>query len=260
MRTPHLRAGGRRSGAVIVAGLAVAAVSVGFAAISLPGTPGTEPRPASTTRAPDAAGSTPSDASVIEVDHGPTSDPDAVAACAGDGFVDDPAEAEVLYDVVQRGPAGTSPVLVLRNAAGDLRLCDIAGADRAAVLPVPAEGEPVGFLSSGSQAWDCDGRVLSGFRSTTWLLVGDQVIQAQQRFVVDGTPGPWFSTRAVGGIVHLQTWLGPQTQDVEIVAEQQVLDAAGEVVRQDTWPATQRLAGCPMGDGSGDDGGDVQIL
>jgi len=241
MRTPDMPAGGRRTGAVIVAALTVAAVVVGVAAISLPGSsPDRSPQPASS----DSA------VSVIDLDQGPGADPEAVASCAGPDFASDPETSEVLYDVVQLAAAGTSSVLVLRNPEGELRLCDMAGADAPAVLPLPeaTEADPVAFLSNGTAAWDCDGMALGSYRSTTWLLVADGVERVEQRFVVDGAPEPWFSTQAVDGIAHLQTWLGPLPEGVRIAVEQRALDAAGEPVEQDTLPSRAPLPGCTTGD------------
>lgn len=251
MRTPDQPVGGRRKGAVIVAALTVAAVVVGVAAIRFPADPA--PSPASS---PSVTESGDPDGSSIDLDQGPAADPAAVQACAGEGFADDPADVEVLYDMVQKSPQSTTPVLLLRNPDGDLRMCDLAGEGAPASVPLPSAGvtEPVAFLSNGSAAWDCDGQVLGSYRATTWLVVDEQVDLVQQRFVVDGSPGPWFSTRALGGYAHLQTWLGPQPEGVEIVAEHRVLDDAGDPVRQSTLPARQPLPGCA------DTGGDVQIL
>lgn len=250
MRTPDQPAGGRRKGAVIVAALTVAAVVVGIAAIRLPGTSSV-----SSASSPSVTASADPDASYIDLDHGPA-DPAAVEACAAGGFTGDPADVEVLYDMVQKSPQSTTPVLILRSPDGDLRLCDLAGGGVPAVLPVPSAdpAEPVHFLSNGSAAWDCDGPVLGSYRATTWLAVDEQVDLVQQRFVVDGSPGPWFSTRAVGGYAHLQTWLGPQPEGVEIVAEHRVLDDAGDPVKQSILPERQPLPGCA------ETGGDAEIL
>lgn len=249
MRTPDLPAGGRRTSAVVVAALTVAAIVVGVAAVRLQGS--------SPVRSPagsvSAASRPPAHASVIELDQGPGDDPAAVAACAGDDLAKDPSDVEVLYDMEQRSPEGTTAVLVLRGDDGDLRLCDLAGADAPGVLPLPtaSPAEPVVFLSPGSGVWDCDGLVLSGYRSTTWLAVDPAVAEVEQRFVVDGSPGPWFRTVPADGIAHLQAWLGPQPEGVRIVVEHRVRDATGESVEQSALPARQELPGCT--------GSDVQI-
>ncbi len=250
MRTPDVPASGRR-GAVAVAVVGVAAVVVGIAALTLPRDDSSQPPPAA---APGG-----SSGSTIEVDLGPA-DPAALRGCAGEGFVADPAQAEVLYGVLQRGQDEDTSVLVVRNPAGDVRVCDAAETGSPAVEPLPTASadRPVVFLTNGGATWDCDGEALDGYRSATWLLVHDSVARVEQRFVVDGTPGPWFSTAATGGIAHLPSWLGPQPAGVAIVSEQRALDAEGVVVPQETWPSSERLVGCPEGASDGE--GDAQIL
>ncbi len=251
MRTPDLPAGGRRGGIAIVAALSVAAVVVGIVAVGSPSEDGAPPRSST----PSAGSSDP----VIEVDRGNV-DPAALAACADATFAADPAEAEVLYGVGQLGQDGDAPALVLRNPAGEVRVCDAAETGPPAVEPLPraSEDQPVAFLTNGSASWDCAGDVLSGYQTTTWLLVHDGIDTVQQRFVVDGTAGPWFSAAVRGGIAHLPAWLGPQTEGAEIVTEQRVLDPDGGVVPQDVWPRRQPLVSCP--DGASTDDGDAQIL
>jgi hypothetical protein len=250
MRTPALPTGARRNALAVVAALTVAAVAIGVAAVSM--------SPASPDRSGDgdpaaasASPSQPSDgASALEVDHGPSADPAAVADCAGDGFADDPADVEVLYDVVQEAPDGPAPVLALRNTDGELRLCDMTGPDAPAVLPLPQSdaATPVVELTAGDRVWDCDETVLAGFRATTWLSTEPDVAEVAQRFVVDGTPGPWFSSTPVGGIAHVQVWLGLQVEDAEIHLEQRALHADGSPV-ETTWAGSQRIAGCHGTDG-----------
>jgi hypothetical protein len=250
MRTPALPTGARRNGLVVVAALAVAAVAVGVAAVSLtpdsPGRPGEGGQPATST-----SPSRPSDgAAVLEIDHGPSADPSAVADCAGDGFAGDPEDVDVLYDVVQEAPDGAVPVLALRNTDGELRLCDMTGPDAPAVLPLPQSDAamPVVELTTGDRVWDCDETLLAGFRATTWLSTEPDVAEVAQRFVVDGTPGPWFSSTPVGGMAHLQVWLDQQVEDAEIHLEQRALHADGSPVGT-TWARTQRIAGCEGTDG-----------
>lgn len=252
MRTPDLPAGARRNGLAVIAALTVAALAVGVAAISLP--PGSGQDDGDGPAASMTSSSTPSgDASVLEIDHGPSDDEAAVADCAGSDFAD-AGDVEVVYDVVQEAPGGTTPVLVLRNADGDLRLCDMTGPDAPASLPLPQAdtSEPVVELTNSDRIWNCDGTVLAGFRATTWLSTGPDVAEVAQRFVVDGTAGPWFSTTPVAGVAHLQVWLGPQNEDAEIHLEQRAATSDGTPV-ETRWDADQRVAGCTG------TGGDVQI-
>ena len=255
MRTPDQPAGGRRKGAVIVAALTVAAVVVGVAAIRFPGDPSVSPS-SSPASSPSVTTSADPDTSLIDLDQGSGADPAAVEACAGEGFADDPADVEVLYDMVQKSPrarprccCSATPTATCGCATWPATTCRRYSRSR---RPTPAE--PVVLLSNGSGAWDCDGPVLGSYRATTWLVVDEQVDLVQQRFVVDGSPGPWFSTRALGGYAHLQTWLGPQPDGVEIVAEQRVLDDAGDPVQQSALPEREVLPGC------GETGGDAEIL
>jgi hypothetical protein len=245
--------GPRRTGVMTVAALTVAAVAVGVAAISSPGSgDGDDAAVMTSTSQPSGE---PGDASVLRVDHGPSNDLDAVAACAGTGFAADLGDVEVVYDVVQDAPGSTTPVLFLRNADGDQRVCDMTEPDSPAAFPVPQADadDPVVELTTGDRIWDCDHGVLAGFQATTWLSVHAEVAEVAQRFVVDGTPGPWFTTSPVDGIAHLQVWLGPQVERSRITMEQRALDADGTLLAGPSWPASQRIAGCRASDG------DVQI-
>jgi hypothetical protein len=250
-----LPAPAHRRGPTIVAALAVAAVAVGFAAVSFSDGSAPDDGPAATMTSssqPDG------DGDVLELDHGPSDDQAAVAACAGDGFADDPADVEVLYDVLQESPDGTTPVLLLRNADRELRLCDMTGPDAPATLPLPQadHDEPVVELTNNDRVWSCDADVLTGFRATTWLSTAPEVAEVAQRFVVDGTPGPWFSSTPVDGVAHLQSWLRfdqvPQQADAVIHLEQRARQADGTAV-DSGWAGRQRIAGCTG------DGGEVQI-
>lgn len=252
--TPETPASRRRNGAVIVAALGVVAVAVaGFAVGQLAGPDTSDAGQAGppvvlgteAVREPEPT---------LDLDLGPT-DPQDVAECLIPRFADDAASVEVLYGVRQRTSDGSAAVLVLRNAEGELRLCDVNGGDSPSQLPVPSagDGEPVVFLSNGRASWDCDGRWLDGYADTTWLAVSPEVDKVQQRFVVDGEPGDWFSTRAQDGYAHLQTWLdGPFAKNTMIKVEHRVLDGSGEEVGQSALPTgPQRLEGCQ--------GADVQI-
>ena len=244
MRTPVFPAGARRHGLVLVAALTVAAVAVGVVVLSGSGDPSGQPGPSATS---DPASSATS--SERAIDHGPADDPDAVADCAG-ANADADADVEVLYDVVQDAPDGTTPVLALRNAAGELRLCDMTGPDAPAVLPLPRSdaATPVVELTTGDRVWDCDETMLAGFRATTWLSTEPEVAEVAQRFVVDGTPGPWFSSTPVDGLGHLQVWLDRQDEGAVIHLEQRALHADGSQVDAN-WVGTQRIAGCEGTDG-----------
>ena len=82
---------------------------------------------------------------------------------------------------------------------------------------------------------------------STWLAVSSDVHVVQQRYWVDGVPGPWFSTRARNGYAHLQTWLvGPEPAGSRFAEQYRVLDASGRELRQTALPTRQKpLAGCP---------------
>jgi hypothetical protein len=236
----------RARAAAVLAGLAAVVAVGGCGAVT-----GAEPQPTDGTRTPQVLG-----AAALDLDVGPLDGAGAIEDCLLPGFAPDPASVEVLYGVEQRTQDGSTPVLVLRNAEGEIGLCDVSGPDRPSSVPLPeaTAEDPVAFLANGRAAWDCDGRRLQGYTSTTWLAVSDQVGRVQQRFVVDGSPEPWFTTRARDGLAHLQTWLaGPVPRTAEVVVEHQVLDAAGEPVQQSALPTEpQALETCA-------DGGDAQI-
>lgn len=187
-----------------------------------------------------------------ELDLGQLSDPAAVAACLAPGFATDPAAVSVLYGVRQRRASGSAPVFVLRNADGVLRLCDATGADVPSQSPLPrlSDAAPIAFLSNGQSTWRCspDGE-LQLQEATSWLLVAPSVQTVQQRYWIDGDPGPWFSTRAQSGFVHLHTWLrGPQEAGTRYAVQSRVLDASGAVVPQRALPTDPTsLPGCAAG-------------
>ena len=198
----------------------------------------------STTTAPFTA-----QGDVTELDLGPT-DADDLAACTTPDFTPEGTDPEVLYGVRQLRLGRTSAVLELRNAEGDVRLCDRIGTDAPAQapLPTPTAAEPVAFLSNGHAAWTCDGTRLRRFEQSTWLVVSPDVATVRERFWVAGVPGPWFETRAHGGYAHLQTWLqGPEPRST--YAQQfRVLDADGAAVPQTALPTgRQPLPGCRGG-------------
>ncbi|NUS50443.1 MAG: hypothetical protein HOQ22_05300, partial [Nocardioidaceae bacterium] len=201
---------------------------------------------------PSAAGPTVPPADVVDLDRGPVGDA-SVTACLTPGFATSADQVEVRYARTQATDTGTAAVLVLRNRAGDLRLCDAYGADAPAVAPVPVatDAEPVVFLSTGRATWSCRGadRVLESFRSSTWLAVAPAVRTVQQRFWVGDVPGPWFRTRARDGYAHLQTWLtGPEPAGTRFAVQYRVLGADGADVPQHALPTGRRaLPGCGSG-------------
>ena len=264
----HVSASLRRSrGVVVGAMLAVAAIVLGFTQITLLGT-GTggsadggangSPNNGTLARGEDRQVARTADQPVVDLDVAPTQAPAAVRGCLVRGFATDPARVSVVYGLEQRTASSTSPTLVLRNAAGELRLCDELGGDYPSTAPIPraTASKPVAFLSNGRTRWDCtQHRTLTSLMQTSWLSVASAVDRVQLSYVVDGVPGPWFSTSAQGGFVHLQSWLkGPLPRDTKLQVETRVLDASGSVVRQRTLPTgPQRLATCP-GPGSAEIG------
>lgn len=187
------------------------------------------------------------------VDVGQLDSPTTAPGCLTPGFASDPARVDVLYGVLQRRPGGSSPVYVVRNENGAVRLCDQFGADRSSQDPLPtvSDERPIAFLSNGRSSWQCDGERLRRLHTTSWLLVSPEISTLQQRFYVDGRPGPWFTTRAQSGLAHLQAWLnGPEPAGTKYAVQYRALDASGHEVSQSVLP-TQRQAmpGC-AGDGS----------
>jgi hypothetical protein len=182
------------------------------------------------------------------LDLGPTTSDDVVSCLAPD-FAVDPQEVDVLYGVQQRRLGGTNAVLVLRNAAGDIRLCDQFGGDRPSEAPLPSATpeEPVQFLSNGRTEWSCSGTTLDRLRKSTWLTVSPDVATVRQRYLVDGEPGRWFDTAVEHGYAHLQTWItGPHPAGTTYAEEFRVLDEAGNAVQQDVLPTEPAaLSGCP---------------
>lgn len=241
MGSPESSAARRHTGAVVAVVLAVTVVVAGAASLARSGS---EPRPA------PAAPAAPAPDPVVDLDRGPVTDAD-VQACSSGGFAGS-GGVEVLYGVRQRSADGDVPVLVLRNDAGDLRLCDVAGPDSPAQLPLPEASttEPVVFLSNGRKSWDCDGTTVQRYSATTWLAVTPEVSTVQERFWTDGQAGPWFTTTAQGGYAHLQTWLdGPLAEGTELAVQTRALDADGRpVARSGLAPGRQPLAGCTDGD------------
>ena len=244
MGSPEPSSSRRRIGAVVAAVLAVTAVVAGAA--SLAGS-ASDPTPSA------AVPAAPAPEPVVDLDRGPVSEAD-VEACSSGGFAGS-GEVEVLYGVRQRSADGDAPVLLLRNDAGELRLCDVDGPDSPAQLPLPeaSTSEPVAFLGTGRRSWTCDGTTVQRYSAATWLAVAPEVRTVQERFWQNGQAGPWFTTAAQGGYAHLQTWLdGPLAEGTRLAVQTRALDADGRpVARSGLAPGRQPLAGCT--------GSDVQI-
>jgi hypothetical protein len=242
-----------RRGVIAVTVLAVAALVLGLAAVRL-FTPGHESQPATSAQLADAAPR----ANENLLDVGPTESRAAVTACLSPDFASSADQVTVLYNMVQKTMGdGTTPVLILRNQKGEIRLCDENGGDYPSQLPVgkASAAHPVVFFSAGRRDWSCvqDSHIMSTFTMTQWLAVTDNVDRVQLRFRVDGTDGDWFTTRAHNGFVHMQAWLeGERPAGTKIEIEQRVLDTSGNPVTQSTLPPTQTLSGCAAG-------GSVQI-
>jgi hypothetical protein len=187
---------------------------------------------------------------LLVLDRGAVDDVEAVRSCATRSFAG-PRPVEVLYGVRQLDAESEGPVVVLRNAAGELRLCDAAGPDSPSQAPGPSatDAEPVAFLNARA-GWDCTDARLDRYSSATWLAVDDQVATVRQRLWVDGEPGPWFTTEAANGFVHVTSWEdGPLPEGTDLAAQYEVLDADGGAVAQDALPVDPEPVGwCEDGD------------
>jgi len=196
-----------------------------------------------------ASGASPDDA-VLDIDISPVVSAADVQSCLVDSFATSPVDVKVRYSEIQKSERGDYPVLVLENRAGDLRLCDSFGGDRPSVAPLAYAdaGKPVTFLSNGRQAWDCNGNTLAGFAVSQWLSVAPAVSRVQMRFVVNHSPGPWFSTEAQKGFAHLHAWLSDEGPGVDLQWQVRVLDSKGALVEQQAFSTEpQALTGCDAG-------------
>ena len=230
----------QRRSVVVAAVLGVAAAVVGVSVLQ-----GVGSEPASPPRAtPTVLGE-----QVMVLDLGEVPAGEARDACGTPAF--SAGGVDVRYAVRQATEEGDVPVVLLANAEGELRMCDVAGPDHPAQFPVPtaSDAEPVVSLA-GRASWECTGTRLDRYTSTSWLAVDDAVDRVEQRFVVDGVAGPWFSTKASGGYAHLQAWeTGPLPQGTSLVVEHRVLDAEGEPVAQGHLPVgPTELGRCEDGD------------
>jgi len=203
---------------------------------------------------PDAGLAASVGADVNELDVAATVTDDDIRACLTRPFARSLDEVSVLYSTVQLVEGGQTPVLILENTTGELRLCDVNGGDAPSMAPVELAnaGTPVRYLSNGRMTWDCDGTKLSGFQVTNWYSVAPVVDRAELRFIIDGTTGPWFSARAQGGFVRVHGWLGEQTDGAKVKLESRLLDANGDAVAQTEVPTDpQPIMAC--------DGRSIQI-
>lgn len=189
--------------------------------------------------------------SVVSLDVSRKVSPGEIEACLTDSFAKNPKRVDVLYEQIQKSEQGDVAVLILRNRAGDLRLCDSFGGDAPSVAPIAYadDVDPVRFLSNGRQSWKCDGTRLAGFAISHWLSVGDAVDRVDLRFVVDGATGRWFSSEADNGFAHVHGWLPAQNDGAMVQVQTRVLDADGAAVEQNALPTAPRgIAGCTGGD------------
>jgi hypothetical protein len=239
-----LRHPGRREAAVAIA-VAVLLVAVSWLAARGPDDPA---------KGDLTSLASQSDDSIIRLDQSGDVTPSQVRQCIDATFASSADSVDTLYAVQQLSQAGKTPVLVLRNDAGELRLCDSFGGDAPSVAPVQLAGarRAVRLLSNGRQAFDCDGTRLSGLAVSHWLSVNDSVDRAEIRFLIDGVNSPWFSAKAKGGFVHVHGWIDEQSAGAQVSVQTRVLDAAGAAVPQKALPTEpQPVTSCT--------GGDVQL-
>ena len=224
------------------AALGVAVAVVGVTALSGGDDPATTAGPAAE---PTVLGE-----DALLLDRGAVTDDDAVRSCSTKRFAAG-GPVEVVYAVAQDSASGEGPVVVLRNAAGELRLCDAAGPDSPSQAPLPTAdaADPVASLNARA-AWDCTVSRLDLYTSSAWLVVDDQVASVRQRLWVDGEAGPWFTTEAQGGFAHVAAWVdGPLPEGTTLEAQYEVLDADGAAVTQDALPVDPSEVGwCEDGD------------
>lgn len=241
----ELRHLGRREAIVAVA-VACLVLLVSWVASRSVTQPDTPTAGLSSSPAPDSV--TP-----LDVD-GQVSD-DQIRRCLTRGFAPSLAEVEVLYSTIQKTETGTSPVLILRNPDGDLRLCDANGGDYPSQLPIEYAdaANPIRHLTNGRMGWNCEGTAIEAFTVTRWFSVAPVVDRVELRFVVDGAAGPWFSAKAEDGFVHVHGWLNQQQAEAAVHLQVRVLDAEDQNVTQaEIATAPQPVMAC--------DGNDVEIL
>lgn len=65
-----------------------------------------------------------------------------------------------------------------------------------------------------------------------WVKVPTVVDRVRQRLLVDGKPGPWFSSRVVDGLSFTQGWIdAPLSRSSKYELEVQFLDESGQPVK-----------------------------
>ncbi|HET7735923.1 MAG TPA: hypothetical protein VFK52_08125 [Nocardioidaceae bacterium] len=196
---------------------------------------------------------TPDAVTPLDVDDQVTDD--QIRSCLTRGFAPSLADVDVLYSTIQKTETGTAPVMILRNADGDLRLCDANGGDYPSQLPITyADSDtPIRHLTNGRMGWNCEGQAIEEFTVTRWFSVAPAVDRVELRFVVDGAAGRWFSAKAEDGFVHVHGWLNQQQAEAAVHLQVRVLDAQGDDVPQTELATTpQPVMAC--------DGSDVEIL
>lgn len=175
----------------------------------------------------------------------------AVADCIADGFAGSPDEVVVDYESQQLAEEGSSPVLLLRNEEGDVRLCDMFGLNRPAEVPQPVAtpATPAVFFTVERQRWQCTDEAWEAYAIGTWLAVTDPVAYGQLRFLVDGRESDWFTSEARNGFVHLQAWLRDPPVGSEILIEVRLLDESGDRVSSEgVEPGPFKALECPGAD------------
>jgi hypothetical protein len=182
----------------------------------------------------------------IGLDATPLDNATATALCGPDGFGD----ARVLYAQRQVSPIGPAPAILIENERGDWWACDRYGGSAPATFPVPlaTAHDPAVPFTTGWRSWDCAGTVLHRLQIGEWFSTAPEVATLRLRFIVEGAPGPWFSTTASDGIAHLQAWLeGDLPAGTSIVLEHEFSDAAGRTVGAEASQSVEELPDCSDG-------------
>jgi hypothetical protein len=182
----------------------------------------------------------------IHLDVEPLQHDTAATLCGPDGFGD----AQVLFAQRQVSPIGPAPAILVENDRGDWWACDRYGGSAPATLPVPlaTSNDAAVPFTTGWRSWDCEGTVLHRLQIGEWFSTAPEVATLRTRFVVDGAPGPWFSTSAYDGFAHLQAWLeGDLPAGTRIVLEHGFSDADGLEVETGMSQSGEPLPDCSDG-------------